>query len=233
MTVVNDIVTSPHSGDTLLRLYFIRHGETKWSLSGRHTGLTDIPLTRHGKDQARAVKRRLNGIDFATVLTSSRQRARETCDLAGLGAAAEIDDDLSEWDYGDYEGRRSTNILGERPDWNLFRDGCPGGESPEQVFDRADRLIARLRKLRGNLALFSHGQFGCAMVARWIGLPVEDGQNFAIGPASVSILSFDPDHVAVPVIALWNAPTVDSPEPGRTVFGEELKPLNRKQVVTT
>ena len=142
---------------------------------------------------------------FARVLTSPRQRARRTCELAGFGAAAEIEPDLSEWDYGDYEGRRSRTFARQRPDWNVFRDGCPGGETPAQISDRADRLIARLRSLRGNVALFSHGQFGCVLAARWIGLPVIEGQHFALGPASLSILGYKPSHPKTPVIALWNA----------------------------
>ncbi|MGC2224456.1 MAG: histidine phosphatase family protein, partial [Methylocella sp.] len=167
----------------LLQLYFIRHGETAWSLTGQHTGVTDVPLTAHGEEEARELEPFLRKIKFARVLTSPRQRARRTCELAGFGASAAIEPDLSEWDYGDYEGRRSVDIRKERPDWNVFRDGCPGGETPAQVSDRADRLIAHLRALDGNVALFSHGQFGCVLAARWIGLPVLEGQHFALGPA--------------------------------------------------
>lgn len=188
----------------LLRVYFIRHGETEWSLSGRHTGLTDILLTEHGEDEASALGPRLREIEFSRVLTSPRQRARRTCDLAGLGASMEIEPNLSEWNYGDYEGRRSVDICRERAGWNLFRDGCPGGESPAQVSDRADRLIDCIRKMEGNVALFSHGQFGALLAARWIGLPAAQGQHFALGAASLSILSYDLDHPDVPVIELWN-----------------------------
>ena len=173
-------------------LYLIRHGETEWSLSGQHTGRTDIPLTARGEDEARELGQCLRAIPFARVLTSPRQRARRTCELAGLGPAAEIEPDLAEWDYGDYEGQRSVDIRKGRPDWNLFRDGCPNGEMPAQVSDRADRLIARLRALDGNVALFSHGQFGCVLAARWIGLPVVEAQHFLLGTASLSILGYDP-----------------------------------------
>ena len=189
----------------LLQLYFIRHGETAWSLSGQHTGRTDIPLTAHGEDEARKLGPRLREIQFARVLTSPRQRARRTCEFAGLGPAAEIEPDLAEWDYGDYEGQRSVDIRKGRPDWNVFRDGCPRGEMPAHVSDRADRLIAHLRALDGNVALFSHGQFGCALAARWIGLPTIEGQHFALGAASLSILGHEPSRSEVRVIALWNA----------------------------
>jgi broad specificity phosphatase PhoE len=190
----------------LLQLYFVRHGETAWSLSGQHTGRTDIPLTARGEDEARELGPRLRAIQFARVLTSPRQRARRTCELAELGSAAEIEPDLSEWDYGDYEGQRSVDIRNGRPDWNVFRDGCPGGETPTQISDRADRLIAHLRALEGNIALFSHGQFGCVLAARWIGLPVIEGQHFALGTASLSILGHQLRHPEIPVISLWNAP---------------------------
>jgi broad specificity phosphatase PhoE len=179
----------------LLQLYFIRHGETEWSLSGQHTGRT-VPLTTCGEDEARELGPCLREIQFARVLTSPRQRARRTCELAGLGPAAEIDPDLAEWDYGDYEGQRSVD---------RFRDGCPRGEMPAQVSDRADRIIAHLRLLNGNVALFSHGQFGCVLAARWIGLPAIEGQHFALGVASLSILGHEPSHPKVRVIALWNA----------------------------
>src|SRR5580765_335804 len=135
----------------LPRVYLVRHGETEWSASGRHTGRTDVPLTVVGEDEARELGARLQGIRFARVQTSPRQRAVRTCQLAGLGPVAEVDPDLAEWDYGDYEGQLSVDIHKTRPDWNLFRDGCPGGESPEQVTDRADRVIARLRLLQGDI----------------------------------------------------------------------------------
>ena len=185
-----------------LRLYLIRHGETEWTLSGRHTGRTDIPLTTQGEQDARKLGERLREAGFIRVLTSPRQRALQTCAVAAVTPAAEIEPDLAEWDYGDYEGQRTLEIRKTHPDWNLFRDGCPHGEMPEQVSRRADRLIARLRALDGNVALFSHGHFGCVLVARWIGLPVLDGQHFLLCTASLSILSYEPNNQAVPVIVL-------------------------------
>jgi probable phosphoglycerate mutase len=190
---------------TLLSLYLIRHGETAWSLSGQHTGRTDIPLTAHGEDEARNLAPWFGRIQFARVFTSPRRRARRTCELAGLGQQAEVEPGLAEWDYGDYEGMLSSDIRIGRPDWNAFRDGCPNGEMPAQVSARADRLISHLCTMEGNVALFSHGQFGPALAARWIGLPVADGQNFLLGTASLSILSYNPEHPEVRVIALWNA----------------------------
>jgi len=188
-----------------LRLYLIRHGETEWSQSGRHTGRTDIPLTANGENEARELGKLLLDIPFAYVLTSPLKRALQTCELAGLDKVPEIEPDLTEWDYGDYEGQRSADIRKQRPDWNIYRDGCPRGEMPTQVSARVDRLIARLRKLDGNIALFSHGQLGSVLAARWIGLAVFEAQHFMLGTASHSIFSFDPHHPAVPVIALWNA----------------------------
>ncbi len=194
------------------RLYLVRHGETEWSLSGRHTGRTDIPLTPRGEDEARQLRPMLESIQFAAVLTSPRQRARRTFELAGLAPTAKIEPDLAEWDYGDYEGQRSVDIRKGRPGWNVFRDGCPHGEMPAQITARADRLIAHLCDFDGNVALFTHGQFGCILAARWIGLPVVDGQHLSLGPASLSILSDDPSHPDVRVIALWNAvPEVFAP----------------------
>ena len=193
------------STPTRINLFLIRHGETQWSLSGQHTGRTDIKLTTHGEDQARGLAQCFLDIKFNHVLTSPRQRAQQTCQLAGLGAAAKIEPDLAEWDYGDYEGQRSVDIRKQRPDWNIFRDGCPNGEMPVQVSDRADRLITKLRLLDGNVALFSHGQFGCVLAARWIGLPLVEAQHFALGPASYGILSYDPHHPEIANIQLWNA----------------------------
>jgi probable phosphoglycerate mutase len=188
-----------------LHLYLVRHGETEWSLSGRHTGATDIPLTAQGEQDARRLGERLRAARLTRVFTSPRQRASRTCALAELTPVAEIEPDLGEWDYGDYEGQRSADIRKERPDWNLFRDGCPGGEMPAQVSDRADRLIARLRALDGNVALFSHGHFGRVLAVRWIGLPVTEGQNFLLGTASLSILGDEPNRPDVSVIVLWNS----------------------------
>ena len=187
-----------------LRLYLVRHGETEWSLSGQHTGRTDIPLTARGEDGARELGQRLRDIPYARVLTSPRQRARRTCELAGLGPMAEIEPDLAEWDYGDYEGKSLGDILQARPGWNLFRDGCPRGETPIQISERADCVLARFRVLDGNVALFSHGHFGRVLAARWIGLPVIKGQHFLLSTASLSILGYELSHPDEPVIALWN-----------------------------
>ena len=188
-----------------LRLFYFRHGETLWSLSGQHTGVTDIPLTSHGEAQARALRPWVGDVSFSHVLTSPRLRARATCELAGLGPRSRIEPDLAEWNYGDYEGRRAVEIREERPGWNIFRDGCPNGESPSEIGERADRLIARLRAMDGDIALFSHGHFGAVLGVRWIGLQVTEGQHFAIAPASMSVLSLDAAHQNTPVVALWNA----------------------------
>jgi broad specificity phosphatase PhoE len=187
------------------RIFFIRHGETEWSLSGQHTGRTDIPLTARGEEEVRWLAGSLQAVRFAHVLTSPRQRARRTCALVGLAQAAAVEPDLAEWDYGDYEGRRSADIRAERPDWNIFRDGCPNGETPADVASRADRLIARLRRLAGPIALFSHAHFGCVLATRWIDQPVVVGQHLFLRTASLSILGHAPSHPDVPVLALWNS----------------------------
>jgi broad specificity phosphatase PhoE len=176
-----------------------------WSLTGQHTGVTDIALTVHGENQARALAPRLQRTSFSRVLTSPLRRARQTCELAGLGAAAQVDPDLAEWNYGDYEGRRTVDIQSTHAAWDVWRDGCPHGESPANIAGRADRLIGRLRELSGNVALFSHGQFGAALAARWIGLAVCEAQHLALDPASLSVLGYERGHATVPVIALWNA----------------------------
>ncbi|WP_199084370.1 histidine phosphatase family protein [Bosea sp. ASV33] len=194
----------------LPRLYVIRHGETEWSLSGRHTGKNDLPLTEHGAAMARRLRAYLVVTPFALVLTSPLLRARDTCTLAGLGEHAQISTDLSEWDYGDYEGRSSAEICKEVPDWDLFRDGSPNGETPSQVAARADRLIGGLLAIAGNVALFSHGQFGCALAARWIGLAIANGRHFAFDPAAVSVLGPKSGHSQVPVIERWNAALAQS-----------------------
>jgi probable phosphoglycerate mutase len=187
-----------------LRIYLLRHGQTEWSLSGQHTGRTDIPLTAQGEEEARHLHPWLGRIVFSFVLCSPLQRARRTCELAGLADQAETEPDLAEWNYGDYDGRTSADIRTEQLGWNVFRDGCPGGEMPDQIAARADRLIARLCALEGNVALFSHGEFGRALAARWIGLPLLDGQHFLLGTAALGILGYNPVHPEIPVIALWN-----------------------------
>jgi len=209
-------------------VYLIRHGETEWSLSGRHTGRTELPLTEHGEAAARKLGERLRQIPFDRVLVSPRQRARRTGELAGLTPALEIEADLAEWDYGDYEGRRSAEIIATRSDWNLFHDGCPNGESPAQVSDRADRLIARLRAPEGNIALFTHGHFGRVLGLRWIGQPVEQAQHFLLSPASLSELGYEHDRADQPVIARWNcvpsAITDPVPHPGPGATGTAHRP---------
>jgi broad specificity phosphatase PhoE len=188
------------SAITSLRLYFIRHGETEWSRSSRHTSRTDISLTEQGEQDARALKARLQTVQFAHVYTSPSLRARQTCALTLSLSGADVESRLVEWDYGDYEGRRSVDIQKDRPNWNLFQDGCPGGESPAQISSRADQLISCLRMMEGNVALYSHGQFGSVLAARWIGLCVTTAQHFQLGAASVSILGYSPNHAEVPVI---------------------------------
>jgi broad specificity phosphatase PhoE len=184
-------------------MYLARHGETAWSLSGQHTGLTDLPLTERGERNARRLGARLNGLTFAKVFTSPLQRAARTCELAGFGAVAEVDRDLMEWNYGRYEGRRTAEIHAERPDWQLFRDGCPGGESADQVGARADRVVSRVRAVQGDVLLFSSGHFLRVLTARWLGLEPGAGQYFLLSTASLSALSYEHNR-SEPVIRLWN-----------------------------
>src|SRR5215467_13457367 len=185
-------------------VYLARHGETAWSLSGQHTGLTDIPLTERGERNARRLGDRLRGLSFAKVLTSPLQRARRTCELAGFGSVAEIDRDLVEWNYGDYEGRRSADIHREHPDWELFRDGCPGGESPAEAAARADRVVSRVREVPGDVLVFSSGHFIRVLVTRWIGLEVTaNAKRFMLDTASLSAIGYEREACR-PVIRLWN-----------------------------
>jgi len=184
-------------------VYLARHGETAWSLSGQHTGLTDIPLTERGERNARRLGERLQGLEFAQVYSSPLQRARRTCELAGFGGIAKADPDLIEWNYGDYEGRRTKEIHLERPDWELFRDGCPGGEAPVDVGRRADRVVARARAIDGNLLVFSSGHFLRVLAARWLGLEPGAGRLFLLDTASLSALGFE-HGPAEPVIRFWN-----------------------------
>jgi len=191
-------------GEILPVLYMARHGETAWSLSGQHTGLTDLPLTRNGERNARRLGERLKGMSFAKVFTSPLQRAARTCELAGFGAVAETDPDLVEWNYGQYEGRCSAEIFAERPDWQLFRDGCPGGESPAQVGERADRVVQRVRTVPGDVLLFSSGHFIRVLAARWLALgPEAAGRYFLLTTASLSALGYE-HKLSQPVIRLWN-----------------------------
>ena len=187
-----------------LQIYLVRHGQTEWSLSGQHTGRTDLPLTARGEDEARALEPRFRGLAFSHVLASPRQRARQTAALAGLGAAVTVEPDLAEWDYGDYEGQRSAEIRTRRPGWNILRDGCPNGESPAQIAARADRLVASLSSLTGKVAIFSHGHFGRCLAVRWIGLELAAVQHLLLGTACYGVLGHDPGHPENRVIAQWN-----------------------------
>jgi broad specificity phosphatase PhoE len=184
-------------------LYLARHGETAWSLSGQHTGLTDLPLTERGERNARNLGPRLGGLTFAKVFTSPLQRATRTCELAGFAAAAEVDRDLVEWDYGDYEGLRTAEIHEKRPEWQLFRDGCPGGESPDQIGARADRVVSRVRAVKGDVLIFSSGHFLRVLAARWLGLEPVNGRLFMLKTASVSALGYE-NELSQPVISLWD-----------------------------
>jgi broad specificity phosphatase PhoE len=189
--------------ETFPKIYLARHGETVWSLSGQHTGLTDLPLTERGEQNARRLGERLAGLIFAKVFTISLQRAARTCELAGFGAAAETDRELVEWNYGKYEGLRTVEIHAERPDWQLFRDGCPGGESPDQIGARADHVLSRLDAIKGNALIFSSGHFLRVLAARWLGLEPAAGKFFDLNTASVSELGYE-NALTQPVIHLWN-----------------------------
>ena len=184
-------------------LYLARHGETAWSLSGQHTGLTELPLTERGERNARNLGPRLAGLTFAKVFTSPLQRATRTCELAGFAAAAEVDRDLVEWDYGDYEGLRTAEIHDKRPEWKLFRDGCPGGESPDQIGARADRVVGRVRAVRSDVLIFSSGHFLRVLAARWLGLEPVNGRLFMLKTASLSALGYE-NELSQPVISLWD-----------------------------
>jgi broad specificity phosphatase PhoE len=185
-------------------VYLARHGETEWSLSGQHTGRTDLPLTERGERNARRLGERLKALTFARVFTSPLRRAFRTCELAGFAAVAIVDPDLVEWNYGEYEGRRTAEIRAERPDWQLFRDGCPGGETPQQISARADGVIERVRAVRGDVLLFSSGHFIRVFAARWLGLaPSVNSRFFMLSTASLSALGYEQEP-SRPVIRLWN-----------------------------
>jgi broad specificity phosphatase PhoE len=197
--------------DALPVVYLARHGETAWTISRQHTGATDLPLTAQGEAEARQLGERLEGLAFAGVLTSPLQRAVRTCELAGFGSAAQVEPDLIEWNYGAYEGLTSSDIHAERPDWQLFRDGCPGGESPDQVGTRADRVARRVWAMGGDVLLFSSGHFLRVFAARWLGLEPEAGRYFLLGTASLSAVGYEHDR-SEPTIRLWN----EIPHPART-----------------
>ena len=188
---------------TLPITYLARHGETAWTLTGQHTGRTDIPLTERGESNARRLGERLKRLTFARVFTSPLRRAVRTCELAGFAAAATVDPDLVEWNYGEYEGRRTAEIRLERPDWQLFRDGCPGGEMPDEVGVRADRMVSRVRAVQGDVLLFSSGHFLRVLAARWLGLEPGAGRFFLLSTASLSALGYEHD-LTQPVIRLWD-----------------------------
>jgi broad specificity phosphatase PhoE len=181
----------------------IRHGETAWSLSGQHTGVTDVPLTDNGRRLAEKLRPALAKETFALILVSPLRRAQETCTLAGLRDRAVVDPDLSEWNYGEYEGLTTRQIHDVRPSWMIFRDGCPGGETPEQVATRVDRVIDRARTSEGDVALFAHGHVLRVLAARWIGLPAQGGQDFLLDTGTLCVLSF---YRNVPAVRTWNAP---------------------------
>ena len=192
-------MTTEHRGDVVL----VRHGETEWSLSGQHTGRSDIELTERGRQEAKLLEPLLSRTEFGLVLSSPLQRARTTCALAGLGDRMQIDPDLIEWDYGEYEGLTPEQIKQVNPGWLLFDDGCPGGESPEQVGARVDRLICKLGTTAGRVALFAHGHIFRVFAARWIGLPPTAGRHFLLNTSTVSVLSY---YRGIPALKRWNAP---------------------------
>ena len=189
--------------ETLPAVYLARHGETAWTLSGQHTGMTDLPLTKHGERAARQLGEELRGCQFARIFTSPLQRAARTCQLAGFGDQSQIDHDLVEWNYGEYEGLRTAEIHAKRPGWQIFRDGCPGGESPGEVGARADRVVARVRTVQRDVLIFSSGHFLRVLTARWLGLEPQAGKCFLLSTASLSALSYEHD-LSQPAIQLWN-----------------------------
>jgi broad specificity phosphatase PhoE len=190
--------------EKLPRVYLVRHGETAWSQAGRHTGRTDVPLTEEGEQNARQLGKRLQGIDFLTILSSPLVRARRTCELAGLGQKMKTDPDLQEWDYGEYEGRTTADIQKVRPGWNIFSDGCPGGETLKQIELRADSIIVRLRRTAGNVAIFSHGHFLRILTVRWLNLPAIEGRRFLLQAAALGILGYEHNNADEPALVLWN-----------------------------
>lgn len=188
---------------SLPEVYLARHGETEWSITGQHTGRTDIPLTPLGEDNARVLGERLRGIAFSHVVVSPLLRARQTCNLAGFGEPAVTDRDVMEWDYGAYEGLRSDEIRQARPEWNLFRDGCPAGESIEAIGARADRVVTRLRSWEGRALIFSHSHFLRVLAARWLGFPPGYARHLVLGTGSLCVLGYE-HSLNEPVIRLWN-----------------------------
>ncbi len=184
------------------KVALIRHGATEWSLSSRHTSFTDLPLTQNGREEASLLHKAFSNIDFKQVFCSPLKRARDTCELAGLGDNVIIDPDLTEWNYGDYEGLTTKQIEQKIPDWDLFLKGCPGGESPQEVSDRVDRVIKRVQAVDGNVAVFSHGHLSRSFATRWINLPIQNGHMFVLGTATLNVLGAYHDD---PAIVYWNA----------------------------
>jgi broad specificity phosphatase PhoE len=189
--------------ETLPVIYLARHGETAWTLTGQHAGQIDLPLTEHGEHNARQLGQRLRGLTFVKVFTSPLQRVSRTCELAGFKEAALVDPGLLEWNYGEYAGKTTEEVLKERPGWQMFRDGYPGGESAEQVSARADQVANRVRALDGNVLLFSSGRFLRMLAARWLGLGPADGRFFFLSTASLSALGYE-ENRSQPVIRLWD-----------------------------
>ncbi len=200
---MEDLLSQADEPDRTPKIYLVRHGETAWTISGQHTGRTDIALTERGERDAQELSARLRGMTFADVLTSPLRRARRTSDLAGFGARAGADADLLEWDYGAYEGRRTADIRAERPGWHLFEDGCPSGETVEVVGARADRVIARIRACAGDVLLFAHRDILRVLAARWLGVAAREGRHFYLTTASLSVLGYHHD-LDETVIRLWN-----------------------------
>lgn len=201
-----------------MNVFAIRHGETAWSLSGQHTGATDIPLTDNGRRLAKRMRQALARNTFALVLTSPMQRARETCELAGLGDGAIVEPDLVEWNYGEYEGLTPEQIRERAPGWLIFRDGCPNGEAPEQVGMRVDHVLARARAVDGDVALFAHGHILRVLAARWLGLPASAGKHFLLNTGTLSVLAY---YRGIPAVSVWNGPLLDNSNRENETMGEE------------
>jgi broad specificity phosphatase PhoE len=204
MNKLAQVIAGLHgNGNRLPVVYLARHGETEWSITGQHTGATDLPLTEKGEQDAQRLGPRLRGLCFERVFTSPSLRASRTCQLAGFGSAAEVDPDLAEWNYGEYEGLRTGDIQAKRPGWHIFHDGCPGGESPAEIGQRADRVVKRLRPFKREVLIFSSGHFLRVLAARWLGLEPGAGQFFMLNTSSLSALGYE-NTPAQPVIRLWD-----------------------------
>lgn len=197
------------SVELLPRIYLMRHGETEWSRSGQHTSSTDLPLTSEGEAQAMQLGELIRKFTFDHVLTGPLLRARRTCELARLGPMARVDASLREWEYGEYEGLTSVEIRRRQPGWDVFQNGCPGGESPDQMCRRVDEVVTNLQRLNGNIAIFSHGHFLRALAVRWLGLPILEGRHFGLKTASLSILGHEHNDRNEPAIEMWNVSAVD------------------------